>query len=122
MLHVGQHSTFPKLLFIANRMKIERLIDEGLTLSRQVQPASNDTLITSQDEDRLHLGGQDFGYKIESFSTEEPQAPRSPIRSSSAMEEFQRQSGVFFDDPEADGEDTDGSVDGDSENETPNVE
>lgn len=103
-------------------MKIERLIDEGLTLGRQVRQASNDTLITSHDEDRPHLGEQDFRYKIESFSTEEPQAPRSPIRRSSAMEEFQRQSGVFFDDPEADGEDTDGSVDGDSDNETLNVE
>lgn len=122
MLHVGQHSTFPKLLFIANRMKIERLIDEGLTLNRQVRQASNDKLITSEDEDRLNLGGQDIGYKVESFCTDEPQAPRSPIRRSSAMEEFQRQSGVFFDDPEADGEDTDGSVDGDSDNETPNVE
>lgn len=122
MLHVGQHSTFPKLLFIANRMKIERLIDEGLTLSRQIRQASNDTLITPQDEDRPHLGGQDLRHKIESFSTEEPQTPGSPIRRSSAMEEFQRQSGVFFDDPEADGENTDDSVDGDSDNETPNVE
>lgn len=103
-------------------MKIERLIDEGLTLSRQVRQASDDTLTSSQDEDRLHQGGQDFGYKIESLSTEELQTPRSPIRRSSAMEEFQRQSGVFFDDPEADGEDTDGSVNGDSDNETPNVE
>lgn len=102
-------------------MKIERLIDEGLTLSRQVQQASNDTLVTSRDEDSMHFG-QDIEYKVEPFSTKEPQTPRSPTRRSSAMEEFQRQSGVFFDDPEADGEDTDGSVDSDSGNETLNVE
>ena len=29
MIHVGQHSTFPKLQFIANRMKAERLIEQG---------------------------------------------------------------------------------------------
>ena len=29
MIHVGQQSTFPKLQFIANRMKAERLIDQG---------------------------------------------------------------------------------------------
>ena len=122
MLHVGQHSTFPKLLFIANRMKIERLIDEGLILSRQNHQAFNNTLTTSQDDDRLHLRGQDIRYKAELTSTDEPQARRSPIRRSSTMEEFQRQSGVFFDDPEADGEDTDGSVDGDSGNDIPNIE
>lgn len=103
-------------------MKIERLIDEGLILSRQNHQAFNDILTSSQDNDRLHLKGQDIGYKAESSSTDEPQARRSPIRRSSTMEEFQRQSGVFFDDPEADGEDTDGSVDGDSGNEIPNIE
>ncbi|KAI9664035.1 MAG: hypothetical protein M1821_007526 [Bathelium mastoideum] len=29
MIHVGQQSTFPKLQFIANRMKAERLIEQG---------------------------------------------------------------------------------------------
>src|SRR5204863_5042945 len=29
MIHVGQQSTFPKLMFIANRMKIERAIEKG---------------------------------------------------------------------------------------------
>lgn len=122
MLHVGQHSTFPKLLFIANRMRIERLIDQGLILSRQAQQSPINTLSTSRDDDNLHLRGQDIEYQADSSSTDEPQAPRSQIRRSSAMEEFQRQSGVFFDDPEAYGEDTDGSVDGDSGNETKKVE
>ncbi|KAI4126368.1 MAG: hypothetical protein LQ347_005000 [Umbilicaria vellea] len=34
MLQTGQQSTFPKLLFIANRMKIERLIEEGVVMGR----------------------------------------------------------------------------------------
>lgn len=103
-------------------MKIERLIDEGLTFNRQDQQSSVDTSITSQDDDRLHLRGRDIGDETEPFSMDEPQVPRSPIRRSSAMEEFKRQSGVFFDDPEADGEETDGSVDGDWGNETQNLE
>ena len=32
MMLAGQRSTWPKLLFIQNRMKIEKLIDEGLRL------------------------------------------------------------------------------------------
>lgn len=32
MLLVGQQSTFPKQLFIENRMKIESLIEQGLLL------------------------------------------------------------------------------------------
>ncbi|KAA6415379.1 MAG: Patatin-like serine [Lasallia pustulata] len=34
MLQAGQQSTFPKLLFIANRMKIERLIEEGVVMGQ----------------------------------------------------------------------------------------
>ena len=29
MLHVGQQSAFPKLKFLANRMKVERMIESG---------------------------------------------------------------------------------------------
>ncbi|KAL1619537.1 hypothetical protein SLS56_010081 [Neofusicoccum ribis] len=34
MIHVGQQSAFPKLKFIANRMKIERLVEEGRKAAR----------------------------------------------------------------------------------------
>lgn len=33
MIRVGQQATFPKLLFLENRLKIERLIEEGLQAS-----------------------------------------------------------------------------------------
>lgn len=120
MLLVGQQSTFPKLLFIANRMKIERLINEGLIYSRQDQEPSIKATTPSWDNEKLDLRGEDARYKVEPNPTDESRAPRSPIRRSSAMEEFQRQSGVFFDDPEADSDDTntDGSVNIDSGNET----
>lgn len=29
MLHVGQQSAFPKLMFLANRLKVERIIERG---------------------------------------------------------------------------------------------
>ena len=35
MIRVGERSAFPRLLFIRNRMKIERLIEEGLALGGQ---------------------------------------------------------------------------------------
>ena len=95
-------------------MKIERLIDEGLMLSREDQQLSFNTQTTSRDDGRLDLRGQDIGQKVDSSSMDEPKSSQSPLRRSSTMEEFQRQSGVFFDDPEADCEDTDDSVDGDS--------
>ncbi len=37
MLRVGQHATFPKLKFISNRMKIERLLDEGRRATRSAE-------------------------------------------------------------------------------------
>ncbi|OLL24401.1 Patatin-like phospholipase domain-containing protein, partial [Neolecta irregularis DAH-3] len=38
MLWGGQRVTFPKLLFISHRLRIERLIEKGRALSRQKQP------------------------------------------------------------------------------------
>lgn len=38
MIHVGQQSAFPKLKFIANRMKIERLVEQGRHSARPARP------------------------------------------------------------------------------------
>ena len=120
MIQVGQTSTFPKLLFIANRMKIERLIEQGL-------------LLGEHGRDSMHLQGQvrrntitSVGADFESSASEEmplietPQSSgvKSPAlsrhnsgrRLSGTMEELRRQSLVFFDDPDAEAEDTDGSA------------
>ncbi|KAI1369173.1 lipase [Xylaria arbuscula] len=52
MLHEGQQSTFPKLKFIANRLKIERLIEQG---RRETRPAVRRGSIESIiSEDDLH--------------------------------------------------------------------
>lgn len=52
MLHAGQQSTFPKLKFISNRMKVERLIDEGRRSARPPnQPQRPELLITPSEEE-----------------------------------------------------------------------
>lgn len=111
MLQVGQQSTFPKLLFIANRMKIERLIEQGLLLGERGE--LDDEGMTMRDDKSLHLGEQAMRNHADTSSADEQPNAGAPNRRSSAIEELKRQSGVFFDDPEADGEETDRS-DGDS--------
>ena len=125
MIQAGQSSTFPKLLFIANRMKIERLMEQGL-------------LLGTTGRDSMHLEGQArrqtitsvyaqgaSGHDVDTSGEEMPifEMPLSsngekPVFSrnssgrtlSSTMEELQRQSLVFFDDTDVDAEDTDGSA------------
>ncbi|KAI4150753.1 MAG: hypothetical protein LQ340_003916 [Diploschistes diacapsis] len=129
MIQVGQSSTFPKLLFIANRMKIERLIEQGLLLGKGGRDsmhlggqARRNTLTSMGLTGPLHSSAQDFA----SWTSEEMPLVETPTssstgkaafsRSSSArrlsgtMEELRRQSLVFFDDTHTDGEDTEGSA------------
>ncbi|KAI9823896.1 MAG: hypothetical protein M1832_002214 [Thelocarpon impressellum] len=42
MLHEGQHSTFPNLKFIANRMRVERLVEEGRRATRPLSRTKDD--------------------------------------------------------------------------------
>ncbi|KAJ8133044.1 hypothetical protein O1611_g582 [Lasiodiplodia mahajangana] len=50
MLHEGQQSTFPKLKFIANRLKIERLIEQGRRETRTgVRRGSIESIISEED-------------------------------------------------------------------------
>ncbi|KAI0402958.1 lipase [Xylaria palmicola] len=54
MLHEGQQCTFPKLKFIANRLKIERLIEQGRRETRSgVRRGSIDSIISEEDLQRL---------------------------------------------------------------------
>ncbi|EKG13919.1 Patatin/Phospholipase A2-related protein [Macrophomina phaseolina MS6] len=48
MIHVGQQSAFPKLKFIANRMKIERLVEEGRRAARPTRPGLS-SLLSEED-------------------------------------------------------------------------
>lgn len=54
MIHEGQQSTFPKLKFIANRLKIERLIERGRRETRPgVRRGSIESIISEEDMRRL---------------------------------------------------------------------
>ena len=109
MLQVGQSSTFPKLLFIANRMKIERLIEQGLLLrqhSRTGRPESlhihGQAMRTAMEESTEESAGEEL---TGSFAPE----PSKRRPSNGVIEELRRQSGVFFDD-DLDGDMTDTSA------------
>ncbi|KAI1167920.1 lipase [Nemania serpens] len=54
MLHEGQQSAFPKLKFIGNRLKIERLIEQGRRQTRPgVRRGSIESIISEEDLRRL---------------------------------------------------------------------
>jgi len=111
MLRAGQQSTFPKLLFIQNRMKIERLIEEGLLLGGSGQADMED--IATRDRGSMHMHGQAMRSSAEP-STEDESEPhhlQKEDRRPSVIQELKRQSAVFFDDFEVDGEETGGSED-----------
>ena len=113
MIRVGQQSTFPKLLFIANRMKIEHLVEEGLLLGG----SGKQDLDSTNERRSMHLHGQAMRTAAEpSTETEDedhPRGMRREDRRSSVLQEIKRQSGVFFDDVAVDGEET-GESDEDS--------
>ncbi|KAI4167415.1 MAG: hypothetical protein LQ343_007244 [Gyalolechia ehrenbergii] len=112
MIRAGQRSAFPKLLFIENRMKIERLIEGGLLLARDHglrnrSQRTNDSLHVYWYISRLsNVSGAD------SSSIDEQRPRRVADRHSRMLEELRRQSGVFFDDLEGDGDETDDTDNG----------
>jgi hypothetical protein len=59
MLHVGQQSCFPKLKFIANRMKVERMIERGRRETRVGVRRGSIESILSEDDMRSLLRKND---------------------------------------------------------------
>ena len=114
MLVAGQQSTFPKLLFIQNRMKIERLIEKGLLLGGSGKADMDG--IASRDRESMHMHGQVLRSSAEPSTEDEHEDERETRlvgkedKRASVIQEFKRQSGVFFDDFE-EGEDTGASED-----------
>lgn len=101
MLLVGQQSTFPKLLFIENRMKIERLIEQGLLLGGSGKTDMEG--MATRDREGMHMHGQAMRSSAEPSTEDEDE--RSDRRAS-VIQELKRQGSVFYDDSEIDGEDT----------------
>jgi len=90
MLRTGELSAWPKLVFVSNRMKIERMIMEGLRGGKDAktgEPPSN-YILQQQDKDVARV--------TEGRSLRPEAAQRRPSRS--IVEELKRQSTVFFDD------------------------
>jgi predicted acylesterase/phospholipase RssA len=78
MLHVGQHSAFPKLKFIANRMKVERLIDEGRKQTRSIGVGGGIESILSHEDIKSLLKEK----KRPAPLTSAPARPRATTESS----------------------------------------
>ena len=105
MLRVGQSGTFPKLLFVANRMKIERLIETGLLLGD-----SNRHSMHLQGQVRRNVESADANWageaipgadRTSSARKEKTSTIGTNERSmSSVIRELRHQSAVFFDDIE----------------------
>ena len=112
MLQVGQSSTFPKLLFVANRMKIERLIKQGSLLqdSENGPPKSvhlpERPVISKLEQSVGRMENDGIANKVTRLGDLEGNMGR---RSSSVMEELRRQGSVFFDDSDG-GDVSDGSA------------
>ncbi|KAI1824413.1 lipase [Xylaria intraflava] len=71
MLHEGQQSTFPKLKFIANRLKIERLIEQGRRQTRPgVRRGSIESIISEEDLQGLLRTNTGTGTDEETTSAE----------------------------------------------------
>ncbi|KAI2708296.1 hypothetical protein CBS147332_6357 [Penicillium roqueforti] len=123
MIHVGQQSTFSKIQFIQNRLKVENAIMKGLQesrtggralspiLSRRIRNRENehaDSMVERLDENLPERDGSSyknesrFGDLSDSMSqstgSSRPHTPSS--RRGSVIEELRRQSAVFFDDPD----------------------
>ncbi|TVY94068.1 Patatin-like phospholipase domain-containing protein [Lachnellula willkommii] len=59
MLHVGQQSAFPKLQYLANRMKVERIVDKGRRETRLGVRRGSIESILSEDDIRSLLRKSD---------------------------------------------------------------
>lgn len=83
MLHAGQQCTFPKLKFISNRMKVERLIDEGRRSTRLPdQPQRPELLITPSEEEVQQSLQRRPNANGGFTASPRPQSPQTPPSSS----------------------------------------
>jgi predicted acylesterase/phospholipase RssA len=112
MLQVGEKSAWPKIKFIDNRMRVEKMVVEGLRSSGTKDDHGTPSYVREQQEQDLFRSGKDAWKSIgrngvqekSKRGREEPDQDRmsSIRRHSSIIEELRRQSSVFFDDEETD--------------------
>ena len=113
MIRAGQKATFPKLLFIENRMKIERLIEEGLFLGNENELVNDKASGRGRKSPNRHAHTLRTSTTIAvRSSSDEPRIFATANRRTSTLQELNRQSTVFFDDTEGDDEEVDKSDEG----------
>jgi hypothetical protein len=105
MLSAGEKSCWPKVRFIANRMKVERVITEGLRRARPEQnyehTDGHPTYAQEQqnDEARLRRGRKwKNELKEPDIEREEDKGLSRQRRQSTLLEELSRQASVLWDD------------------------
>ncbi|OJD18910.1 hypothetical protein AJ78_01096 [Emergomyces pasteurianus Ep9510] len=115
MIQEGQHSTFPKIQFIKNRMKLEKVISEALKgdgrvsarqintpLPPEIDASVNDGELDQRDVNRVR---EDSDERCQD-RYEDTDSARAAVsdnrphlrRRNSVLQEIRRQSAVFFDD------------------------
>ncbi|OAL28217.1 hypothetical protein AYO20_09545 [Fonsecaea nubica] len=111
MLIVGQRSCWPKIRFISNRLKIERVILEGLRMGGPIDDGGRvpNPVLEQQAQEALLRARRRPGTDENSSSTENKllKPAMSPVRrQSSILEELTRQASVLWhDDGATEGED-----------------
>lgn len=106
MIHEGQQSAFPKLQFIANRLKVERQIERGRRETRNIRKGSLDNFIDEDDLQSLLLRGS-IGTDEEATGEDDDEEPLDEYAiADSDIEGMTESPGEYRDDPMGDaGED-----------------
>jgi hypothetical protein len=100
MIKVGQRSCWPKIRFISNRMKVEKVILEGL---RRAPPVSNGLPSTAHEQqaEESRLRSRRRGKEsISSIEDDHEDLGQIPRRHSSIFTELGRQASVLWNDDE----------------------
>lgn len=100
MIHEGQQSTFPKLKFIANRLKIGRLVEQGRKETRQWAPRGSIQSIMSEEDLAGLLAGEAPQTPLSAVTaTEEDRDSdnESHVTALTPMDEFEVKGGMFND-------------------------
>jgi predicted acylesterase/phospholipase RssA len=127
MLRVGETSAWPKVKVIDNRMKIEKMVVQGLQRASAKDSGPPPSYVREQQDEDMAAGDKTGPKPIRRSAVQALSAPgaaqpgagqRLPVRrQSSIVEEVRRQSYVFFDDEETDEADEEAATTSDEDDE-----
>jgi len=116
MIRVGERSCWPRIRFIDNRLKVERVILEGLR--RSAKPHSGATTpnhVQEQQRADMTRGFNEEKFEAEQHESEEEFSAPPPRRQSSIFQELGRQAAVLWTDDVPTEAEEDGSTTTDDE-------